>query len=74
VESGSVSDYVEVAGGYRRLGVSSAPRGAAGFAKNAAISAVVGGTASKLVGGKFANGAITGAFSRMFNDVKDNVN
>ena len=31
-------------------------------------SAVVGGTASALTGGKFANGAITGAFSRGFND------
>ncbi|WP_210998655.1 hypothetical protein [Pseudoalteromonas sp. MMG013] len=33
-----------------------------------AAAAVVGGTASKLSGGKFANGATTGAFSRMFND------
>ena len=31
-------------------------------------AAVVGGTASKLTGGKFANGALTGAFSRLFND------
>jgi RHS repeat-associated protein len=31
-------------------------------------SAVVGGTASAMTGGKFANGAITGAFSRGFND------
>jgi RHS repeat-associated protein len=31
-------------------------------------SAVVGGTASSITGGKFANGAITGAFSRGFND------
>ncbi|HSX52047.1 MAG TPA: FG-GAP-like repeat-containing protein [Cellvibrio sp.] len=31
-------------------------------------AAVVGGTASILSGGKFANGAITGAFSRAFND------
>ncbi|WP_181389775.1 FG-GAP-like repeat-containing protein [Leucothrix pacifica] len=68
--SAGFSQVMEVTGGYRRLGVSSAPRGAAGFAKNAAISAVVGGTASKLVGGKFANGAITGAFSRMFNDLQ----
>jgi hypothetical protein len=28
----------------------------------------MGGTASELSGGKFANGAITGAFSRAFND------
>jgi NlpC/P60 family len=31
-------------------------------------AAIVGGTAAELGGGKFANGAITGAFSRMFND------
>lgn len=33
-----------------------------------AMAAAIGGTASKLSGGKFANGAITGAFSRLFND------
>jgi hypothetical protein len=31
-------------------------------------AAIVGGTASVLGGGKFENGAITGAFSRIFND------
>jgi len=31
-------------------------------------AAVVGGTASAVSGGKFANGAVTGAFSRAFND------
>jgi hypothetical protein len=33
------------------------------------ISAVVGGTASVLGGGKFANGAQTGAFSYLFNEL-----
>ena len=33
-----------------------------------ATAAAIGGTASRLSGGKFANGAITGAFSRAFND------
>lgn len=33
-------------------------------------AAVVGGTASVIGGGKFANGAMTGAFSRLFNDLK----
>lgn len=33
-----------------------------------ASAAVVGGTASSMSGGKFANGALTGAFSRAFND------
>lgn len=32
-----------------------------------AMASAIGGTASKLSGGKFANGAITGAFSRLFN-------
>lgn len=32
-------------------------------------NAVVGGTASEIGGGKFANGAITGAFSMMFNEM-----
>ena len=36
---------------------------------NAAAAAVIGGTASKLAGGKFSNGAVTGAFSRIFNDM-----
>ena len=33
-----------------------------------ACAAVVGGTTSEISGGKFANGAVTGAFSRAFND------
>lgn len=33
------------------------------------ISAVIGGTASKISGGKFANGASTAAFQYMFNQV-----
>jgi hypothetical protein len=32
-----------------------------------AMSAVIGGTAEKLGGGKFANGAVTGAYVMMFN-------
>lgn len=32
------------------------------------VSAVIGGTVSYLTGGKFVNGALTGAFSRGFND------
>lgn len=34
-----------------------------------AANAVISGTASELGGGKFANGAITGAFSMIFNDL-----
>lgn len=40
-----------------------------GRAANAAGAAIVGGTASVIGGGKFANGAMTGAFSRLFNDL-----
>ncbi len=39
---------------------------------NAIGAAIVGGTASVIGGGKFANGAMTGAFSRLFNDLNDN--
>jgi hypothetical protein len=38
--------------------------------KNAFAAAIIGGTASVIGGGKFANGAITGAMSRMFNDLQ----
>ena len=37
------------------------------LARNASIAAVIGGTGSVLGGGKFQNGAITGAFSRLYN-------
>jgi hypothetical protein len=35
--------------------------------KGTVVSAIIGGTASKISGGKFANGAQTGAFQYMFN-------
>jgi hypothetical protein len=35
---------------------------------NAVKAAMIGGTASAISGGKFANGAVTGAFSRLLND------
>jgi len=37
------------------------------YSANVAFSAVVGGTVSEISGGKFANGAVTGAFVFMFN-------
>ena len=40
-------------------------------AQRIAVAAIVGGTASAAGGGKFANGAVTGAFSRAFNDEAD---
>lgn len=39
-------------------------------AENAFSAAIIGGTTSVLTGGKFKNGAMTGAFSRMFNDLR----
>ncbi|MGU3404107.1 RHS repeat-associated core domain-containing protein [Methylobacterium brachiatum] len=38
------------------------------YAGNVARAAVVGGTVAQMTGGKFANGAILGAFSYTFND------
>jgi RHS repeat-associated protein len=35
---------------------------------NAVKASIIGGTSSRLTGGKFSNGAITGAFSRLLND------
>jgi len=37
------------------------------FGGKMAISAIVGGTASRLGGGKFANGAVSAAFVHMYN-------
>ena len=45
----------------------------AGFVRKAITGAVVGGTASRLGGGKFANGAMSGAFVQMFNHGMDGV-
>ncbi len=42
-------------------------KGYEGFSLRTAIASFVGGTVSKLTGGKFANGAVTGAFVQMFN-------
>ncbi len=42
--------------------------GAGGFSMRTAVMAIVGGTASALGGGKFSNGAVSGAFVHMFND------
>ena len=44
-------------------------KGFGGWESGTAISAVVSGTVSKITGGKFANGAVTGAFVHLFNDV-----
>ena len=44
------------------------PIGQSVSAQRVVAAAILGGTASAVAGGKFANGAITGAFSRAFND------
>ena len=38
-----------------------------GFSLRTTVAAIVGGTASALGGGKFSNGAVSGAFVHMFN-------
>jgi len=43
-----------------------------GKAGKITASAILGGTVSEMGGGKFANGAITGAFNIMFNDMMHN--
>jgi len=42
-------------------------KGGGGFTLRTSIAAIVGGTASKIGGGKFSNGAVSGAFVHMFN-------
>ncbi|WP_249199207.1 RHS repeat domain-containing protein [Photobacterium sp. GJ3] len=56
-----------LAGGFEALGATGSQRLGQKL-YNAMISAVVGGTVSSLSGGKFENGAVSGAFSRMLND------
>lgn len=41
---------------------------ALGMIKRTAVAAVVGGTVSRVGGGKFENGAVTAAFGHLFND------
>ena len=41
------------------------------FSEKTAIAAVIGGTAEALGGGKFANGAVTGAFVEMYNHLME---
>ncbi|MBL1293435.1 MAG: hypothetical protein COB61_006155, partial [Thiotrichales bacterium] len=59
------------AGGFKALGLSAeAATNTLARAKNAAVAAITGGVGSVVGGGKFQNGAVTGAFSRLFNDIK----
>ena len=54
--------------GFVASGFSVGSKGFGGWESGTAISAVVSGTVSKITGGKFANGAVTGAFVHLFND------
>jgi len=42
-------------------------KGYGGFTNRTVTIAIIGGTASALGGGKFSNGAVSGAFGHMFN-------
>ncbi|NOR58119.1 MAG: hypothetical protein GQ474_06325 [Sulfurimonas sp.] len=53
--------------GFMSSGFSVGTSGYGGFEGRTAIMAIIGGTTSALSGGKFANGAVTGAFVHMFN-------
>ncbi|HHS93606.1 MAG TPA: hypothetical protein ENK82_09695 [Campylobacterales bacterium] len=55
------------ASGFTSSAFSVGTKGYGGFVGRTAIMSVVGGTASKLGGGKFSNGAVSGAFVHMFN-------
>jgi hypothetical protein len=58
-------------GAYEAAGVSSQANTWAQRAQNVIASYVVGGVAAELDGGKFANGGMSAAFSRVFNDLSD---
>jgi hypothetical protein len=60
---------VSLGGGFKAMGLENGVKDWDGLSKNAIAAGVVGGTASVIGGGKFANGAMTGAMSRMFNDL-----
>jgi RHS repeat-associated protein len=61
--SGAFSKAASLGGLFGNPGEGTAMR-----ARNAIMAGIVGGTASVLGGGKFANGAVTGAMSRLLND------
>ena len=65
ISAGTSQGFAQI-GGYEAIGVSAGPSSAGDYAYSAAASAVVGGTAAVLGGGKFKNGAITAAFAHTF--------
>ena len=65
----AVSYGASWSGAYEAAGVSSQANTWAQRAQNVIASYVFGGVAAELGGGKFANGGMSAAFSRMFNDL-----
>ncbi|NLF41425.1 MAG: hypothetical protein GX587_01895, partial [Bacteroidales bacterium] len=63
-EHGFMSGFVSSLGGNLIKGNKSL-----GYCEKVLLAAAIGGTAEKLGGGKFANGAVTGAYVMMFNDL-----
>jgi hypothetical protein len=64
--SAGISQLASVGGLYGNV---PAEAGLGTYIRNAVSAAIVGGTTSALLGGKFANGAITAAMGRLFNDL-----
>jgi len=73
VSAGATQAFA-LSGGFEALG-GDAPGttdfGGIDYVHNMVVAAVVGGTAAVMGGGKFKNGALTGAFSRLFNDLSE---
>ena len=64
----AASQGVEQLGIYEAVGLNDAADSFGGSVVNAAAAATIGGTVTVIGGGKFANGAVSAAFSRLFND------
>jgi len=54
--------------GFASSGFSVGTKDYGGFVGRTAIMGIVGGTVSEISGGKFANGAVSGAFVHLFNN------
>ena len=59
--------------GFASSGFSVGTEDYGGFTGRTTIMAIVGGTVSEMTGGKFANGAVSGAFVHMFNAESENI-
>ncbi|MCK9271843.1 MAG: hypothetical protein M0P50_15515, partial [Bacteroidales bacterium] len=68
-EHGFLSGFVSSLGGSAMIKYG----GNMDIGSKVALSAALGGTAEALGGGKFANGAVTGAYVMMFNHLQENI-